>query len=150
MRTRQLVPVLLLIAFVSSCSKDEISDLEIITGRVCGWCAPSDSLVLTHENTLYKQTDPCSKEILFQSTITNYEWDELVDLFDWNAFKKIDINTCNVCVDGCDNYIDIKKGLSKHRITFGGPDTPELETIRPFVVKLEEILDSYRPDRTIK
>jgi hypothetical protein len=118
--------------------------LKITIGSVCGWCAGGDSLFITESGTSFTRFIPCGGNGYAKDTITNpNEWNELLEKLDLAEFKKITINTCYLCVDGCDTWILVKNDTFSHRISFGYNDTVALENIRPFVDKLKKIRDRF-------
>jgi hypothetical protein len=62
---------------------------------------------------------------------------------DFAEFKKLDMNSCNVCVDGCDDWITIKNGVESHTIRFSRND-PKLQPIKAFVESLSSLKEKYR------
>ena len=70
------------------------------------------------------------------------DWDELVNSFDYEIFLALDYNTCNVCVDGCDEFIVVTKDGENHEIRYN-PGT-EIEGIEGFQEKLEELLSGFK------
>lgn len=130
----------------SSCNSDKnvvelkTNKVEISMCSICGWCAGGDSLLITQEMTYYEANKQCGEIINKEELETaDADWNELIDLLDKEEFLKIDINTCNVCVDGCDTWITLNDGGNIHTIRYGYNDSLVIEPIRPFVDKLEEI-----------
>jgi hypothetical protein len=56
--------------------------------------------------------------------------------------KKITLNSCNVCADGCDDWIYFENGTGSHYIRFGKTD-PKLEPLKTFIDKLNVIKSQY-------
>jgi hypothetical protein len=120
--------------------------LQISMGGICGWCGGSDSLLITQTRTYYESFSPCDSSVEKMDTLTaEKEWNELVDLLDLEEFRKIDINTCYVCVDGCDTWITVKDNTFSHTIRYGYNDSTVIQNIRPFVDKLQEIKAEIDP-----
>jgi len=67
------------------------------------------------------------------------DWDQLIEFLDKEEFQKIEINSCNVCADGCDTWITLNDGGNSHTIRFGSNDSLAIAEIQPFVDKLKEI-----------
>ena len=141
-----LLTIGLLLFLFTSCNENR-NELDLKTGKVeismcsiCGWCAGGDSLLITQERTYYELNKQCG-EITKNREIatTKKDWDELIDLLDKDEFQKININTCNVCVDGCDTWITLNDGGNSHTIRFGYNDSLVIAEIQPFVNKLKEI-----------
>jgi hypothetical protein len=140
------LPLAIAMFFFISCVNNK-SDLNLKTTKleisycsVCGWCAGGDSLHLTVDSTYFLKNKPCEELTNKKDILTNKkDWNELLDLLDYEEFQKIDLNTCNVCADGCDSWITVTDGINSHTIRYGFADSSTIETIRPFVDKLAEI-----------
>ena len=141
-----LLTIGLLLFLFTSCNENrneidlKMNKVEISMCSICGWCAGGDSLLITQERTYYELNKQCgeiTKNREFETT--KKDWDELIDLLDKEEFQKIDINTCNVCVDGCDTWITLNDGGNSHTIRFGFNDSLSIAKIQPFIDKLEEI-----------
>ena len=112
---------------------------------MCGWCAGADSLLITEKKTHYEYFSPCDDSDYFRDTVTEKkEWNDLIGQLDMEKFQNIDINTCYVCVDGCDTWINVKDSSVSHTIRFGYADTIVIKDIRPFVDKLDSIRTRFR------
>jgi hypothetical protein len=134
-----------------SCNEEKIatelksSSLEITLGSICGWCAGGDSLLVTELKTHYEYNTPCDDFDLKKDTVTNrQDWEELTNLLDFEEFKKIDINTCYVCADGCDTWITVNDGAITHTIRFGYDDSLAVQSVRPFIDKLLAIRENVK------
>jgi hypothetical protein len=141
-----LLPLGIALIILSSCNsnKNELdlktTNLKISYCSICGWCAGSDSLLLTQDSTYYLKNKPCKELTNKKDTLsTKKDWEELISLLDTEEFNKIDLNTCYVCADGCDSWITVNDGFSTHTIRYGDADSAAIVTIRPFVDKLAEI-----------
>lgn len=122
------------------------SDLIIKTGTICGWCSMNDTLsingnVVRYVN--YTQCDNSKPTVEKIEEISSAKVDSLLSLLNFDEFKKIDLNTCNVCFDGCDTWIIIKKGTEVHQIRFTGNET-QLQPIRTFVDRLNAMKTNYK------
>jgi hypothetical protein len=130
--------------FLLACEKDKNNikndNLVIKMNNICGFCAGGDSLIVTPDITCFERLSPCDDSGFKKTVTTNKsEWDELLGLLDVEKFKKIDLNTCYVCVDGCDTWIQVKNGSFSHEIRFADFDSPAVRSIQPFIDKLYEI-----------
>ncbi|MFB6317141.1 hypothetical protein [Saccharicrinis sp. FJH54] len=115
-------------------------DIVIKTGTFCGWCAGADSLLITSEIINYGWKDPCDNNDIFKSfTTDSADFEELINLLNYDEFKLLDLNSCNVCADGCDTWIEILMDNKSHYIRFGYRDTTAIAPILPLVNKLSEI-----------
>jgi hypothetical protein len=143
---RFTLTVIISIVLMLSCEKGkDDNEFMIAMGTVCGWCGGSDSLVITEDKTSYEYNSPCDNNDLSRNGLTGKsEWDELIELLDMDKFQNININTCYVCVDGCDTWISVKSGSVTHEIRFGFEDSTAIMDIRPFVDKLDSIRTAFR------
>ncbi len=137
-----------LAAFIS-CNKASLGnksaeDIEFAMGRQCGWCAGSDSLHISSVNTDYQYTAPCDESDFKKTAATaSVNWNALISLLEYETFSKINVNSCDVCFDGCDTWISVKKGDEYHRIQFGASDSAKIQQILPLIKKLTEIKKQY-------
>ena len=143
---RLLFSMTILICLIgTSCEEDDRVNIVIKTGRDCGWCGGSDSLVITKFTSRYEFYSNCdvpgNKE---RDAITNREeWNELLSRLNWDDFKEINVNTCARCADGCDTWIFIEKNDEIHRIQFT-ENSPEIEPIQAFVERLAAVHEEFR------
>jgi len=134
-----------LLAFIA-CSeeyetdKDSFKYYSVVLGHVCGWCAGADSLWVTAEALTYTKIMYCEDSTAIQKKPYSLnELNQLLELLDIDDFMDISINTCNVCVDGCDTWITVQKGTLHHTIRFGYRDSAVIRPILPFVEALHDI-----------
>ena len=148
---RKFLIIITAIALVFSCTYDSLddrnnnSDVTIKTGTVCGWCTLNDTLTITRNSVRYVNYANCSTNkpsIEKRGQITKIELDALLAKLDFTELKKLDLNTCNVCVDGCDDWISFKKGTETHYIRFTRND-PKLQAIQTFIEQLYAIKSEY-------
>ncbi len=143
---RILIPAaILLFLFGTSCEDDDRAEIVIKTGRDCGWCVGSDSLVITMFSSNYKFRSPCGEPADKEKyTKTNRaDWTELLVALNWDDFKKVNVNTCALCADGCDTWIYIENNHETHQIRFTD-NSQEIEPIRSFVEKLNALNEEFR------
>lgn len=145
---RKIIPVVMLFCSLGFSCEDENKtnpDFIIKTGRDCGWCGGSDSLVITEFKSHYVFGNPCDEtKNKIKITETNRsEWNELLNTLNWEEFKKVNVNTCAVCADGCDTWILIQNQQMTHQIRFT-ENSPEIEPIRTFVEKLSVWPEAFR------
>jgi hypothetical protein len=50
--------------------------------------------------------------------ITKSEWEEIENALNIKTFSKLDYNTCNICVDGCDEWIKVDSDDVDHQIRY--------------------------------
>lgn len=142
-----IVAIFVLFCFLgSSCEDDKNSPHIIIkTGKECGWCGGADSLVVTSIKSIYEFRSSCdeTKNKQLEERTEREEWKDLISSLNWNEFKKINVNTCALCADGCDTWISIQNGLQTHEIRFTD-NAPEIEPIKTFVEKLKVLHEEFR------
>jgi hypothetical protein len=130
----------------AACNEDDDDNEFIIkTGMECGWCGGMDSLVVIRSATHYIFDNPCdnSKDKDIHEKTAPQEWDELLSTLNWNEFVKVNVNTCAVCVDGCDTWIWIQNNETVHQIRFT-ETSPEIEPIRDFIETLQAYHKKFR------
>ena len=143
---RILMPVaIILCLFGTSCEDEDRVEIVIKTGQECGWCAGGDSLVITKFSSSYKFRSPCDEPADKEkdAKTNRADWDELVAALNWDDFKKVNVNTCALCADGCDTWINIENNRETHHIRFTD-SSPEIEPIRTFVEKLKAMHEEFR------
>ena len=74
---------------------------------------------------------------------TSREAREKLTMDHFNELKKLELNSCNLCADGCDDWIYFDNGTDSHYIRFGSND-PKLQPIKEFVDQLNTIKTQYR------
>jgi hypothetical protein len=143
-----LLASMLFLLWAISCNKEkETSGLTIIEGSVCGWCAGSDSVIISEYKINYRNMHSCDHHAYSKvSHIEKSEWDKLTGIIDFDEFNNIHLNTCNVCVDGCDKWITLRNGSYSHTIRFGYQDSAAIQSIKPLVDKLDSIREAFRAE----
>ena len=147
--SRLIYSLLMIGLFLAACEEDKSvvnrfdGDMVISSGYICGWCAGADSLFLENGTYSYIAYGQCSPEAIVDKSgqVTQAQWEELLQGFDFDDFASIEINTCNVCVDGCDYWVEIKHGEEIYKISFGHSpqDSAAIAPILPFIEKLDEL-----------
>lgn len=146
----------ILVILLLSCQKDNNvinrNDRYIIVmGSVCGWCAGEDSIIIAKDSIHYKYASPCDAGVFRKDTLTDInDWNSLIAQLDMNEFQKINLNTCNFCVDGCDEWISIKNDSVFHKIRFGYQDSTAIQKIKPFVDKLNALKARFKNESHLK
>ena len=148
---------LAIVSFMVSCEnnndKETYSELKTVCldnmsirfNTYCGWCYGNDSLYITSEETYYEEIINCGNKKLEAMVPTSKEdWNELKELLDFEVFRNIKLNTCYVCVDGCDCEIEVSDGETSHTIRFGYiEDSETIKPIKSFINKLIEIKEGF-------
>ena len=136
--------IFFLVQFASCELETDKTEMVITIGSVCGWCAGSDSLVITKIKKTFTLAAICDRKEKRTSNLTpETEWEELIALYNQNKFEAINVNSCNVCADGCDTWIRVENGDFNHEIRFGFGDSTILVPIKEFVEKLENMKSNY-------
>jgi hypothetical protein len=150
MKRTFIVAVIIILAF--ACQKEQLvpdnnsPDLIIKSGTVCGWCSRNDTLSILGKTVRYVNFTQCNNSnpaINKTGEIDSKTLDSLLMLLDYDTFKKIELNTCNVCFDGCDNWLEIHQGKESHYIRFTGNES-SLEPIKGFIERLNSIKIKYQ------
>ena len=110
----------------NSCTQEKLNilpyaDLAIQTGTVCGWGAGTDSLKITKTQITYMFYIPRKSptpQILKTRNVSAGEWEEIQSCVQYDEFTTLTWNTCDVCFDGCDEWILIQNGRQSHEIRF--------------------------------
>ncbi len=126
LKSQNLVLLLSCIALMYACRKGQAdtplnSNLIIQSGFICGWGAGTDSLKISQYEvtyTYYITRLSQQPQIRKSRSISNKEWMEIIGSIKVSDFLKLTYNTCNICFDGCDEWIAIKTDQSDHKITF--------------------------------
>ena len=145
------VAVFFVFSILISCDNDEIElkeDFKIEYGSVCGWCAGEEFITVTSSQIEYYRNIPCgdNKGTTQKSRkISASEWNEIISSVDYSKFKKLEYNTCNVCVDGCDEIIRITENNNDHEIRYSVSD--EIEEVKKTRQILSALLENMREKR---
>jgi hypothetical protein len=136
--------IFILTGFIG-CEENEIPEQENIKiefGSVCGWCAGEEFISVTNSGIEYIRSIPCGEGkgiTKKEKEINPEEWDEILSSFDYSLFSTLNYNSCNVCVDGCDEIIKITKDDILHEIRYSYPDeVNETKDLRQLLNKIME------------
>lgn len=141
------------IAVTAACQRKSAlvsnNELSISISTVCGWCTGGDSLVITANQTIYRNYKTCNPTNATGKTVATdkAQWKELISLLNREDFNKIHLNLCNVCADGCDVRVTLKDKNNNHSISYGSSDNEAVAAIRPFLEKMEAIRAGYKKER---
>ncbi len=134
-----------------SCTYDTLEDknkdsaVMIKTGTVCGWCTVNDTLTISGNTVRYVNYANCnnvSPTVSKSGTLNDTELDTLLAALNFTELQKLDLNSCNVCADGCDDWIQVTNGTELHYIRYGGSET-ELQPIKAFIDQISLIKAKY-------
>ena len=69
--------------------------------------------------------------------ISSEEWNKVTESFDFAVFETLDFSECNICVDGCDEIIQITQQHKTHKISYT-PNTKmnEIEELQKILYEL--------------
>ena len=98
------------------------SSMVIKAGFMCGWGSGEDSLIISSTMIKYVYSVPAKSlvpEINKTRPTTTTEWKTILNSININNFINLNYNSCNICVDGCDEWISIKNDSISHQIRFG-------------------------------
>lgn len=134
----------------SSCNKSEDLDLNqedsslvLKAGFACGWGTGEDSLIISSKIIKYVYSVPAKShvpEINETRSTTSTDWKNIINAINLRNFLKLNYNSCNICVDGCDEWISIKNDSIYHQIRFGlGLN---IDSIKP----LQDLLTQFRSE----
>ncbi len=140
--------VILVLLIFGACESNEIPEQENIKiefGSECGWCAGQEFIAVTNLRIEYTRNIPCGEgkgTRKKEKEISSKEWNEIQSSFDYSTFKTLDYNSCNVCVDGCDEIIKITKNDSIYKIRYSSPN--EVEETKDLRQILNKIMEEMR------
>jgi hypothetical protein len=131
---------LLSLIILFSCKKTD-ENLIITAGYACGWGSGEDSLVITQSEIKYVYIIPSQSsqpEINASRAITKSEWEEIDNALNINTFRKLNYNTCNICVDGCDEWIKVQSDDLDHQIRYDkGLTIESIEELQGIIARIK-------------
>jgi hypothetical protein len=139
--------VLTLFFAFSGCKKSGLtpgSDLIIKAGFACGWGLGEDSLEISKTMVKYVYYIPAkSHEPVINKTraVSDSEWTEILSDINLDDFVKLNYQTCNICVDGCDEWIFIQDDIISHNIRFNRGE--KIDQINKLQNKLEQLRTEF-------
>jgi hypothetical protein len=143
--------VILFIICISGCTKnvnfrfpDDGSPLQIRAGFACGWGSGEDSILITRSLIRYRYYIPArsSFPVINESrSVTDKEWVTILNSVDAEEFQKLIYNSCNICVDGCDEWIAIQTNEVSHMIRF--PKGFQIDAIKELQDKLASLRTEF-------
>lgn len=139
---RTFAPFWVLFIFIGCDTKEDLSeeDFKIEFGSVCGWCAGDEFISVTNSRIEYYRYIPCGDNkgtTMKNRKISGSEWNEIITSFDYQTFKSLNHNTCNVCVDGCDEIIRITDNGMANEIRYSpGDEILETKNIKLILAEL--------------
>ena len=147
-----LLIIILFSFFLLTCSKTENdpiikhnTSLVIKAGYMCGWGSGQDSLIISSTTIKYVYSAPARSQIPVINTerqTTAAEWNDILNSINYSNFSKLNYNTCNICVDGCDEWISIKNISVSHQIRFGLG--LKIDSIKSLQAIIEQLRSEFR------
>lgn len=135
-----------LLIFACSEKEPEISDSnQIKFGTVCGWCAGEEFILVSSSKVEYHRIIPCGEDAGNTTKSIDYcscEWDVLISSFDFELFNTLEYNECNVCADGCDEFLQISFDNNSHEIRYS--PTTTVEGMEDLQELLQDLLETMR------
>jgi hypothetical protein len=128
---------------IIGCKKSELtsnSDLIIKSGFMCGWGSGEDSLEISQTTIKYVYYIPSQSRVPIinkSRAVTESEWKQILEIVNLDDFVKLKYQSCNICVDGCDEWISIEDDEISHNIRFGKGS--QIDTISRLQNKLAEL-----------
>jgi hypothetical protein len=120
------------------------SEMNITAGFVCGWGSGMDSINISRKSITYRYWVPAtSPDPVINKTrpVTESEWTEISSFINLTEFLNLDYQSCNVCFDGCDEWISVQNENISHKITF--EKGMEIKDISKFQAKLASLRDEF-------
>lgn len=142
--------IILLPVYLCSCNKSAVDDLKkddssiiIKAGYMCGWGSGEDSMIITSRMIKYVYSVPGRSPVPVinkRRLTTASEWNNLLNSINTSDFFIQNYNSCNICVDGCDEWIYVKNNSISHQIRFG------LGLRIDSIIELQNILGQLRDE----
>jgi len=150
---KSIIFILIASLLTISCSTEDPTEsvsgsddsINIHFGSFGGLCGYNDSLsVFSSLETHFDLKTLCPEtDFETQQSMTQLEYDALLNSFSMSEFKSIDLNSCARCVDGTDNFLFIESPDYSHRIVFERRD--DIGLIQELVDQLEKIREAHMP-----
>jgi hypothetical protein len=144
--------IILLLFCLCACNKTgdntiikENPSMIIKAGFMCGWGSGEDSLIISSTMIKYVYSVPGRSsipEINKTRLTTDTEWNNILDSINISKFLNLNYNSCNICVDGCDEWISIKNDSISHQIRFGLGF--KIDSIKPLQNILSQLRSEFR------
>jgi len=132
-----------------SCEKENHENgLKIEAGFVCGFGSGTDSIRISNSkiNYVYYVPGNSPKAIIDTSmVISKSQWADMTKGIELKEFWLLDYNSCGLCVDGCDERIEIQNNGNSHAIRF--PMGLEIDSIGHIQAILRYVRQSLNKDR---
>ena len=124
-----------------NCPFDDNPNLIIKAGFACGWGLGEDSLKISRSEIKYIYYVPAESlqpKIKETRDVTESEWLEIENAVNIDAFLKLNYNSCNICVDGCDEWISIQSDRVNHSIRYSkGLQIESIEKLQNIIAQIK-------------
>ncbi|WP_297097096.1 hypothetical protein [uncultured Draconibacterium sp.] len=141
---KKLLLLFLLVSLFACNDNPDNPAILIEYGKECGW-GVGEFISISENKVDYVRTSLGveSPDIESKSkSISNEEWTELSNLYDFDFFLTLDYESMNISFDGCDDIIRITQTDNEHGIRYD-PST-EIEGLEAFQERLNELLIEMR------
>lgn len=142
----QFCSVLILLSCVSCTEGDNVTnqDIQIEFGIECGWCGGKKFIVINQSEIAYQRIIPCGEmEGTYKSkrALSTNEWLEIERNLDYEVFKSLNYNSCNVCADGCDEIIRITEKEIVHEIRY--TPSQDIKGLEELTIILKRLIEEF-------
>lgn len=150
---KSLSLIILTAIFCYSCSTDSdnpdemiVNEIDIYFGSFGGLCGYSDSLsIFSNLDTHFELEDFCTDtDFETEKSLSQSEYDDLINSFSLTDFESLNLNSCDRCVDGIDNFLHIVSSDFRHRIVYANEDN--INIIQDLITELESIRELHQPE----
>lgn len=143
----RILSFLFVLGIFFSCEEESVENEFVVirAGTICGWCNKNDTLEIKGNLVRYVNYTQCQNanpSVEKTGNILDSEIDHLLANLNVEQLRKLEINTCNFCADGCDDWIYFENDKVSHYIRFSRDDE-SLKSIKPFIDELFLIKSSY-------
>lgn len=144
MKSLLKIGLLAVILFFSGCidESSEPGNFTLKFGTECGWCAGQEFITVTSSKVEYLRNIPCGDEKGVKNQnrrLSKGEWESIVNSFNHSDFLQLELNNCNVCVDGCDEIILISDDAGSHEIRYTpGEAVKSVSELQKILMKIME------------
>jgi len=135
------------VVLLTACDKDQTvckeppsTDDAIIfkSGVICGWCAANDTVVIAKNSASVKAVRQCDSLAFYTLENDDSYYQPLISKLSLQEFLSIQLNSCEVCADGCDHWISIQNNDTTHLIRYGFKDSAAIAPILPLIQEMDE------------
>ena len=143
MKTTTILILTIIFGFICCEKTTDNSDLMLKAGFNCGFGSGTDSLAISKTNINYVYYVPAQSQIpliKISRNVTDSEWTEILNDINIGDFAKLNYNSSDISMDGCDEWIYIQDDKISHEIRYS--KGLKIQTIS----KLQAKLVQYRTE----